>query len=267
MGQKINPSLFRLGSGAPWYSRWFADPKKFSHFLEQDVKVRKYLEKKLRLSMVDRVDIERTTPTSIKIIVETARPGVVIGRGGSGIDVLREELVKKFIKDSKMKVEVVIREVANPAQSAKVLATTVALDIEKRVPFRRAMKNVIEQASKSGIKGVKVKISGRLNGAEIARRETLSQGSLPLHTLRANVDYGYARANTTYGSIGCKVWLYKGLILNKKEKAMTSSAPKTDARPDRFRDNRGRRPAGNRAQTDGRRGAPAPRKINHDKKA
>ena len=149
MGQKINPSLFRLGFSAAWYSRWFTDGKKFSLFLEQDVKIRKYLEKKLRLSMIDRIDIERTTPTQMKIIVETARPGVVIGRGGAGIEALREEIFNKFIKDPKIKVEVVIREVAQAALSAKILAQTVALDIEKRVPFRRAMKNVIDQAKKA----------------------------------------------------------------------------------------------------------------------
>ena len=216
MGQKVNPRVFRIGQATSWSGKWFATGKKYIEYLEQDEKIRKMLKVKLREAGLDKIEIERTADT-LNVIVYSSRPGVVIGKGGAGIDELKKEIAGKIVKDKTKKVEVNIKEVSKPNLSANIVAVNVAIELERRVPYRRAMKRNIEQVMKAGAKGVKVVCAGRLGGVDIARTETLYEGKIPLHTLRADIDYSRTVARTTYGAIGVKVWIYKGEVFDKQE--------------------------------------------------
>jgi small subunit ribosomal protein S3 len=204
MGQKVNPIGFRLGVTRTWDSRWYAK-KDFATLLHEDLKLRKFLKEKLYSAGIARIEIERAA-NKIKINVHTARPGIVIGKKGAGVEVLKGEVQKL----SKNEIFINIIEVKKPEANATLIAENVASQLEKRVAFRRAMKKCMTSAFKQGIKGIKIRVSGRLGGSEIARTEWYSEDSVPLHTLRANIDYGTARAQTTYGVIGVKAWVYYG---------------------------------------------------------
>ena len=205
MGHKVNPRSFRLQIDKNWSSRWFAS-KGFAINLVEDLNIRKAVTKQVgKRASVAEVVIERS-PNAVNVQIFTAKPGVVIGRGGSGI----EELKKVLAKQTKSPIKISIEEVKRPETSAVLVAENIASQLERRIGFRRAMKMTAENSMKSGIKGIKIGVAGRLNGAEMARREKVSLGSVPLHTLRADIDYGFALAHTTYGVIGVKVWIYKG---------------------------------------------------------
>ncbi len=216
MGQKVNPHGLRVGVIKDWDSRWYAE-EDFADNLAEDYKIREFLKKKLYNSGVAKIEIERSSDR-VKIIIHTAKPGVVIGKGGSEIEKLKKELTGYTTK----KVLVDIKEVKKPDNDAQLIAENIALQLEKRISFRRAMKQSMGRAMKSGVKGIKTAVSGRLGGADMARTEYYSEGTIPLQTLRANIDYGFSEADTTYGKIGVKVWVYHGEILptksgNKKE--------------------------------------------------
>jgi small subunit ribosomal protein S3 len=213
MGQKVNPIGFRLGITRTWDSRWFAK-RDFGRLLHEDVKLRKFLKEKLFTAGIARIEIERAA-NKVKVNVHTARPGIVIGKKGSGVEQLKAEVQKM----SKNEVLLNIIEVKKPEANATLIAENVASQLEKRVAFRRAMKKCMTSAFKQGIKGIKIRVSGRLGGAEIARTEWYSEDSVPLHTLRANVDYGTAEARTTYGVIGVKAWVYHGEVPTLKKQA------------------------------------------------
>lgn len=211
MGHKVNPFLFRVGFIRTWNSRWFAGHKDYPKFIEQDFNVRKHIRSKFKHAAVSNIIIERLADR-VKIRILSARPGIIIGRHGADIEKLREDLFA-IIKNE---VAIDIEEVKNPGLDAQLVAQNVAMQIEKRVAFRRAVKRAMEQSINSGAKGIKVSCSGRLNGAEMSRTETYRQGKIPLHTLRADIDYGFTESLTTYGLIGVKVWIYKGDILIEK---------------------------------------------------
>lgn len=211
MGQKVNPIGFRVGVNRTWESRWYAK-KDYAILLHEDFKLRKYLKEKLNHAGVSRIGIERAA-SKIKINIMTARPGVVIGKKGTGIDALKAEVQKL----TKSEVFLNIQEVRKAEIDAVLIAENIAMQLEKRISFRRAMKKSIQSAIRLGVKGIKVAVSGRLDGADIARREWYNEKSVPLHTLRADIDYGTAEAMTTYGIIGVKTWVYKGDIMNAKE--------------------------------------------------
>lgn len=213
MGQKVHPKIFRMGITQRWSSRWFAK-KKYADFLEQDIKIRKAVSIKLKDAGVAEIVIERSG-TSINVAIHTSRPGVVIGRGGAGVDDLRKEISKKFL-DKKQTLKITVEEIAQPLLNAQIICQNMIEQIEKRIPFRRVMKTAIDQARKAGSKGIRVHVAGRLGGSEIARTEKLTWGSLPLHTLRADIEYARGTAHTTYGSLGTKVWVYKGEVFGKK---------------------------------------------------
>lgn len=213
MGKKINPRIFRMGLSERWSSRWFAG-RDFAALLQQDILIRKFLKKELQEAGLDRVEIERSRG-NITLNISAAKPGLIIGRGGSGIEELKAKIQKKFLsKDFKLQVN--ITEVSVPNLSANVVLQSIKEDIEKRIPFRRVMKQNVEKVMKAGAQGVKIVVSGRLNGVEIARREKLIKGKLPLQTLRANIDYSRGVASTVYGAIGIKVWICKGEYFSKK---------------------------------------------------
>jgi len=214
VGQKVHPKGLRLGIIKDWDAKWFADKKSFSATLLEDVKIRQYIKKKLYAAGISRVQIERAA-NRLRISIYTAKPGIVIGRGGAEVEILRKELEKMTGKQ----VHISIVEIKTPELDAQLVAENVAAQIEKRVAFRRAMKQVVSRAMKMGAKGIKVACSGRLAGAEIARTEWYSEGKVPLHTLRADIDYGFCEAKTTYGRIGVKVWIYRGDVLPQKGKA------------------------------------------------
>jgi small subunit ribosomal protein S3 len=217
MGKKINPKIFRIGVTKTWPSKWFSVLKDYPAKVEQDVKIRKYLIKTLREAGVDRVEIERQGE-KITINIHTAKPGLIIGRGGAGVEELKKKIHWQFLKKYRPgNIEVNIFEVERPNLSAQIIVQQMILDIEKRMPFRRVMKQAISRVERAGALGVKVIVSGRLNGVEIARSEMLSSGKVPLHTLRADIDYARGTANTTYGAIGIKVWIYKGDKFDKEE--------------------------------------------------
>ena len=213
MGQKVNPIGFRLGITRTWDSRWFAK-KDYARLLHEDIKLRRYLKEKLFSAGIARIEIERAA-NKVKINVHTARPGIVIGKKGAGVETLKADVQKL----SKNEVFLNIVEVKKPEANATLIAENVASQLEKRVAFRRAMKKCMTSAFKQGIKGIKIRVSGRLGGAEIARTEWYSEDSVPLHTLRANIDYGTAEARTTYGVIGVKAWVYHGEIPTLKKQA------------------------------------------------
>ncbi len=213
MGQKVHPHGLRVGVIKDWDSKWFADKKSFSDYLVEDVKIREFIKKKLFLAGVPKIEIERKI-NKVFINISAAKPGIVIGRGGSEIEKLRKELVDMIGKD----VAINIVEVKNADADAQLVAENIAAQLEKRISFRRAMKSVMGRAMKLGAKGIKTACSGRLGGAEIARTEQYHEGTIPLQTLRADIDYGFAEANTTYGKIGVKVWIYKGEVLPENKR-------------------------------------------------
>jgi small subunit ribosomal protein S3 len=212
MGQKVHPISFRNGVVTTWKSKWFAH-RGYTKLLEQDIRIRKWLRVKLRGSGIANMEIERSAE-AINIIIYTAKPGVIIGRGGAQVEELKKQIKQKFLTP-KQNVQLTIQEIPKAGLSANVVAEGMALEIEKRMPFRRVMKQAIDQVKKAGALGVKVQVGGRLNGAEIARTEMLSSGKVPLQTLRADVDYARTIASTTYGMIGIKVWIYRGEVFNK----------------------------------------------------
>ena len=215
MAKKVNPKVFRLGMTRTWPSKWFGEGKPYIAKLQQDLAIRKYLINTLREAGCDRVEIERH-PNKIAVILYTAKPGLLIGRGGSGIDDLKKKLHDKFLKNFRLnEISLNVNEVSRPNLSAQILVQSMIIDIEKRMAFKRVMKQIIGRAERAGALGVKVRVSGRLNGAEIARTETLTSGKLPLATLRADIDYARGFAKTTYGTIGVKVWIYKGEVFEK----------------------------------------------------
>ncbi len=213
MGQKVHPKIFRMGELYTWNSKWFSRKKDYARFLQQDILIKKFIKKKLKEASIALIEIERSQ-TTVTIIIHSAKPGVIIGRGGQGVEDLKNKIKKQFL-DQKATLNINIQEVANPNYSAELIVQAIAADLEKRIPFRRAMKQAIGRVEKTEAKGVKIIVAGRLNGAEIARSETLTSGSLPLHTLRADIDYSRGVANTTYGVIGIKVWIYKGEVFKK----------------------------------------------------
>jgi small subunit ribosomal protein S3 len=215
MGQKIHPISFRLGYLQPWKSRWM-NRKNFPALLAEDVKIRDYLDKKLRGAAVDSVEIERS-PNAVTVMIKTGRPGIVIGRGGGGAEELQKNLMKVAgLKVGKDTLKVRIEEVKSPDSSARIVSENIAEQLEKRMQHRRVMKQALEKImANREVEGAKILLSGRIGGAEIARRERLIKGRLPLHTLRANIDFATNEAHTTYGLIGVKVWIYKGQVFVK----------------------------------------------------
>lgn len=208
MGQKVNPVGLRIGIIRDWESRWYAG-KDFGDLLLEDVKIREYLKTKLKDAAVSRVEIERAA-NRVNVTIHTAKPGMVIGRGGSEVELIRNEIAK--LSGGK-KVHINIAEIKNPDLDATLVAESIAQQLERRISFRRALKQAIQRTMRAGAKGIKTSVSGRLGGAEIARTEGYSEGTVPLHTLRADIDYGTAEAHTTYGRIGVKIWVYRGEVL------------------------------------------------------
>ncbi len=212
MGQKVHPTGIRLGIVKDWTSKWYADSKHYADFLNLDIEVRDFIKQKLKHASVSRIQIERPANNAI-ITVHTARPGIVIGKKGEDIEKLRALVSQKM----GMPVHVNIEEIRKPEIEAQLVAESVAQQLERRIMFRRAMKRAVGNAMRLGAEGIKIMVAGRLNGAEIARSEWYREGRVPLHTLRADIDYGVTRANTTYGVIGVKVWVFKGEILDRDE--------------------------------------------------
>ena len=217
MGQKVNPHGLRVGVIKDWDSKWYADAE-FSDYLVEDYNIRKFLKKKLYSAGVSKIEIERASDR-VKVIIYTAKPGVVIGKGGAEIEVTKKELSK--LTDKKVMVD--IKEIKRPDRDAQLVAENIAQQLENRVSFRRAMKSCMGRTMKSGAMGIKTCCSGRLGGADIARAAFYSEGTIPLQTLRADIDYGFAEANTTYGKVGVNVWIYKGEILPTKGNQMEGS--------------------------------------------
>jgi len=213
LGQKVHPHGLRIGVIKDWDARWYADKKNYAKLLQEDLEIRNYIKKKMYDSGISRVVIERAA-NQLKVNVYTARPGMVIGRGGSEVDTLRQEIENQTGK----KVQINVVEIGNPDLDAQLVAENISAQLVKRVSFRRTMKQALNRAMRMGAKGFKVQSSGRLGGAEMARTEGYNEGSVPLHTLRADIDYGFAEADTTYGKIGVKVWINKGDILTKENK-------------------------------------------------
>ena len=213
MGQKVNPNGLRLGINKDWDAKWYANKKDFKEFLNNDVKIRKYFEKNTKSNGISKVQIERNAKRC-EVIVHTSKPGVIIGRGGEQIEVMKKDLKNLTNED----VQISIVDIKKPDLSAQIVADSIATQIENRASFRMAQKRAIRNAMKAGAKGIKTLVSGRLGGADMARSEGYTEGTIPLHTLRADVDYATSEADTTFGKIGIKVWIYKGEILSKKTK-------------------------------------------------
>jgi small subunit ribosomal protein S3 len=214
MGQKVHPNGMRVGVIRDWNSKWYAEKKDYADYLVEDHKIREYVKKKLFISGISRIEIERTAKF-VKVSVYTAKPGLVIGKGGNLSEALKAELEKMINKE----VNLNIVEVKNIDIDAQLVAESIANQLERRISFRRAMKQAMQKATKAGALGIKTAVSGRLGGADMARTEFYKEGTVPLQTLRADIDYGFAEADTTYGKIGCKVWIYKGEILPAKKEA------------------------------------------------
>jgi small subunit ribosomal protein S3 len=221
MGQKVHPTGFRLGVIRDWSSRWYADSKKYADYLNTDLGVREFLRQKLRSASVSAIQIDRPA-NNARIIVHTARPGIVIGKKGEDIEALRREVSRMM----GVPVQITVEEIRKPELDSYLVAESVANQLERRIMFRRAMRRAVTNAMRLGAQGIRVNVAGRLNGAEIARSEWYREGRVPLHTLRADIDYGFAEAKTTYGVIGVKVWIFKGEILGGREAAETRA---TDA--------------------------------------
>ena len=212
MGQKVHPTGVRVGIIKDWNSKWYADSKNFADYLVEDQKIRKFLKKKLYAAGISKIEIERTAKI-VKINLYTAKPGIVIGKGGAGADAVKQEVAKLIGKE----VNLNIVEVKQADTDAQLVAENIAMQLERRISFRRAMKQCMQKALKSGALGIKTAVSGRLGGADMARTEFYKEGNIPLQTLRADIDYGFAEADTTYGKIGVKVWIYKGEVLPTKK--------------------------------------------------
>ncbi len=239
MGQKVSPHGLRVGIIQDWDSKWYADKKDFADYLIEDKKVRDFIKKKYYMAGISKILIDRTANNQIRLTILTGRPGMLIGKSGAGIEELKAELEKL----TKKKININIVEVRREELDAQLTAESIAQALERRVSFRRAMKQAISRTMKAGSKGIKVVLSGRLGGAEIARSEKYSEGNVPLHTLRANIDYATAEADTTYGKIGVKVWINKGEVLGGD---LISSIPEETAKSDR----KGRRKDGDRSRND-----------------
>lgn len=235
MGQKVSPHGLRVGVIQDWDSKWYADKNNFSDYLIEDKKVREYVKKKLYMAGISRILIERAANNQMRLTILAGKPGMIIGRSGAGIDELKAD-IEKLTKKS---VSINIVEVRRTELDAQLTAESIAQALERRVSFRRAMKQAISRTMKAGSKGIKVVLSGRLGGAEIARSEKYSEGNVPLHTIRANIDYGFAEADTTYGKIGVKVWINQGEVLGKD---LVSPVPEESGKPER---------KGNRRRQDG----------------
>src|SRR5690348_4354175 len=240
MGQKVHPYGFRLGFNKPWRSRWFAK-QGYSKLLQEDLELKEALRARLKSAGVSSIEVDRPG-NKLRVTIRTSRPGIIIGRKGAEIEKLKQDMAKK----TKREVFIDIQEVHKPELDAQLVSESIALQLEKRVAFRRAMRKAVDSALRFGCKGIKVRVSGRLNGAEIARSEWYLQGQLPLHTLRADIDYGFTEARTTYGVIGVKTWLYKGEILPGGKRSLAQeNEPRRNERPGgRDRDRRGPRPEG-----------------------
>ncbi|MDU5806746.1 MAG: 30S ribosomal protein S3 [Peptoniphilus harei] len=234
MGQKVNPHGLRVGVIKDWDSKWYADKKNFADLLVEDNNIRNYVKKKLYAAGISKIEIERAA-NRVKISIHTAKPGMVIGRGGAGVEELRTEIEKLTDKSVVINVE----EIKNPDLDAQIVAESIAEALERRVAFRRAMKQAIQRTMRQGALGIKTSVSGRVGGADMARTEGYSEGTIPLQTLRADIDYGFAEADTTYGKLGVKVWLYKGEVLPEIE-------DERGRRPRDNRDNRNRKRRDNR---------------------
>lgn len=221
MGHKVHPTGFRLGVIKDWTSTWYADSKNFPEFLNADLKVRAFIKEKLKQASVSRVQIERPARNA-RITIHTARPGIVIGKKGEDVESLRQQVSKMM----GVPVHINIEEVRKPELDAYLVAESVAQQLERRIMFRRAMKRAVTNAMRLGAKGVKICVAGRLNGSEIARTEWYREGRVPLHTLRADIDYGFAEANTTYGIIGVKLWIFKGEVFDTKPQDANATAEK-----------------------------------------
>lgn len=246
MGQKVNPHGLRVGVIKNWDSRWFAKDKEFGNLLVEDYEIRKYLKKLLYNAGVPAIEIERAS-AKVKIFIQCARPGIVIGKGGSEIEKLRQDLEKKIGKP----VSLSIIEIKNPDTNAQLVAENIASQLEKRISFRRAMKQSMGRAMRMGAKGIKTTCSGRLGGAEIARTEHYHEGTIPLQTIRADIDYGFAEADTTYGKIGVKVWIYKGEVLTggpRLGRSIEAPKPASERRERRNRREGGRYNRGERGE-------------------
>lgn len=218
MGQKVNPNIFRIGVIKSWDAKWFANKKTYSKLLLQDLEIQKIIAKKLSDASVSKIEIHRTANRVI-IQIHSAKPGLIIGRQGAGIEALKDELQKKFREEFNLS----IKEINRPTLDASLLADQIVSQIEKRVSYRRAAKIAVDKAMESGALGAKIFLAGRLNGVEIARSEFFSKGKIPLHTLRADIDYAIKHAKTSYGTIGVKVWLYKGDIFKKKSEVKVTN--------------------------------------------
>ncbi len=213
MGQKVNPKIFRMTGVTKWPSKWFSK-KNYAALVAEDIKIRKYLMNALKDAGVDRVEIERSV-ANVTIIVHAVKPGLIIGRGGQGAEDLKKKILAKFL-EKKTNLNINIVEVERPSLSAQIVLQQMINDIEKRIPYRRVLKQAIARVEKAGALGVKVRVGGRLDGVEISRKETLVSGKMPLHTIRADVDYSRGTARTTYGAIGVKVWIYRGEVFEDK---------------------------------------------------
>lgn len=245
MGQKVHPYGFRLGFNKPWRSRWFAK-QGYAKLLQEDLELRETLRERLKSAGVSSIEVDRPG-NKLRVTIRTSRPGIIIGRKGAEIEKLKQDMAKR----TKREVFIDIQEVHKPELDAQLVSESIGLQLEKRVAFRRAMRKAVDSALRFGCKGIKVRVSGRLNGAEIARSEWYLQGQLPLHTLRADIDYGFAEARTTYGVIGIKTWLYKGEILDTTKRRgglLPEPEPRRETRerrerPDRRREREGHAPA------------------------
>ncbi len=236
MGQKVHPYGFRLGFNKPWRSRWFAK-QEYAKLLQEDLELRTTLRERLKSAGVSSIEVDRPG-NKLRVTIRTSRPGIIIGRKGAEIEKLKQDMAKR----TKREVFIDIQEVHKPELDAQLVSESVGLQLEKRVAFRRAMRKAVDSALRFGCKGIKVRVSGRLNGAEIARSEWYLQGQLPLHTLRADIDYGFAEARTTYGVIGIKTWIYKGEILDAGKRGfLPEPEPRRDLRDRRDRGDRGDR--------------------------
>ena len=227
MGQKVNPTGIRLGIASDWNSKWFASKRAYAQNLLSDLKVREFLKKKLAQASVSRIEIKRRAKKAY-ITIHTARPGVVIGKKGEDIDALRKQLGKLM---PGIEVDIGVEEIRKPELDAYLVAESIAQQLERRIMFRRAMKRAVQNTMRLGALGIKVRVSGRLNGSEIARSEWYREGRVPLHTLRADIDYGFAEASTTYGVIGVKVWIFKGEILDANELHTAKDATSAGDKP------------------------------------
>lgn len=212
----MHPTIFRIKqAGRTWSSRWF-NKSEYKKFLQEDIRIQDFLDVRLKEHGVAQIGIERSR-NNLTIIIHTSKPGLIIGRSGAGIDELKTQIKNKFFPATKTVTNINIQEVQKPSLAAAIIGEQIAMDLEKRIPYRRAMKGAIDRVQKAGAQGVKIKLSGRLNGVEIARKETLSWGKIPLHNLRADIDYSYKIARTIYGTIGVKVWIYRGEVFEEKQ--------------------------------------------------